>query len=140
MIHFDESIGDDLPQLKEWIAIDPYHFHQGSPEWWLTGNGLLAFTLLDERGPLCYVRLDEEGEYIRIHTQFAPEAVVSKRRLLVGMNQCMTKLIELYQSTHSGMVFNSISPSLISFMMKRFGFVLDKDDDYVLQFKEGQSR
>ena len=136
MIHFDESIGDDLPQLKEWIAIDPYHFHQGSPEWWITGNGLLAFTLLDERGPLCYVRLDEEGEYIRIHTQFAPEAVVSKRRLLVGMNQCMTKLIELYQSTHSGMVFNSVSPSLIAFMGKRFSFTSVGNDDYRLDFEE----
>lgn len=139
MIKYDGSTVSDLPQLEEWIAHDPYHFHQGQPEWWLTGNGLLAFCLMDGRGPLCYVRLDDESGYVRIHTQFAPEAVVSKRRLLVGMNQCMTKLIELYQSTHSGMVFNSISPSLISFMMKRFGFVLDKDDDYVLQFKEGQS-
>ena len=139
MIKYDGSTVSDLPQLEEWIAHDPYHFHQGQPEWWLTGNGLLAFCLMDGRGPLCYVRLDDESGYVRIHTQFAPEAVVSKRRLLVGMNQCMTKLIELYRPSHRGMIFNSISPSLISFMMKRFGFVLDKDDDYVLQFKEGQS-
>ena len=136
MINFSESITADIPQLEEWIAHDPYHFHQGNPEWWLTGNGLLAFTLLDERGPLCYVRLDEEGKYVRIHTQFAPEAVVSKRRLLVGMIQCMTKLIELCRPQKRGMVFNSVSPSLIAFMGKRFNFVIDKDDDYVLEFKE----
>ena len=136
MINFSESITADIPQLEEWIAHDPYHFHQGNPEWWLTGNGLLTFTLLDERGPLCYVRLDEEGEHVRIHTQFAPEAVVSKRRLLVGMIQCMTKLIELCRPQKRGMVFNSVSPSLIAFMGKRFSFMSVGNDDYRLDFEE----
>jgi hypothetical protein len=136
VIKFDSSIEDDIPQLEEWIAYDPYHFRQEQPSWWLTGSGLLSFCLMDERGPLCYVRLDEEGEYIRIHTQFAPEAVVSKRRLLVGMNQCMLKLIEVYHPTKRGMVFNSVSPSLIAFMGKRFSFMSVGGDDYQLDFEE----
>jgi hypothetical protein len=136
MIRFDASTIDDIPQLLEWIDYDPYHFHQGQPSWWLTGSGLLAFTLMDERGPLCYVRLDDEEEYVRIHTQFAPEAEVSRRRLLVGMNQCMLKLIKVYRSTKRGMVFNSVSPSLIAFMGKRFEFESVGNDDYRLDFKE----
>jgi hypothetical protein len=139
MIQFGESIVDDQSQISEWTKTDPYHFHQldySGPGWWLTGSGLLAFTLLDERGPLCYVRLDEEDGRIRIHTQFAPEAVVSKRRLLVGMIQCVTKLIELYRPTHNGMVFNSVSPSLIAFMGKRFGFMSVGNDDYRLDFED----
>ena len=135
MIKFDTSIEDDIPQLVLWIANDPYHYRQVQPTWWLTGNGLLAFTLLDERGSLCYVRLDDEDGYIRIHTQFAPETVVPKRRLLVGMVQCMDELIKLY-GKKKGMIFNSVNPSLIAFMNKRFGFTSVGNDDYRLDFEE----
>jgi hypothetical protein len=131
---FSPSTVDDLEQLTEWIAYDPYHFHQGQPEWWLTGNGLLAFCLMDDRGPLTYVRLDDEGEYIRIHTQFAPESVVSKRRLVVGMLQAINTLIEVYKSTAKGLVFNSVSPGLIAFM-GRLGFIAVGNDDYRLDFE-----
>lgn len=139
MINFSPSYGDtDLDILAEWIKHDPYHFHLGQPEWWLTGaeNSLLAFCLMDERGPLSYVRLDDEGEYIRIHTQFAPEAVVSKRRLLVGMIQAVEKLIEIFTAAHAkGMIFNSVSPTLIAFMIKKFGFKAVGNDDYRLDFE-----
>lgn len=140
MINFTASTEDDLQQLSEWIAHDPYHFHLGQPEWWLTGaaDSLLAFCLMDERGPLTYVRLDNEGEYVRIHTQFAPEAIVSKRRLVVGMLQTVEKLIEIYKADRKkGMIFNSVSPSLVAFMDKRLGFKAVGNDDYRLDF-EGQ--
>lgn len=139
MINFSPSTENDLEQLTEWIQHDPYHFHLGQPEWWLTGvkDSLLAFCLMDGRGPLTYVRLDNEGEYVRIHTQFAPEAVVGKRRLIVGMIQCMEQLIRLYTPSKMGMVFNSVSPTLIAFMSKKFGFKPVGNDDYQLDF-EGQ--
>jgi hypothetical protein len=140
MINLSSSNEGDLEQLNEWIAHDPYHFHQGQPEWWLTGapGSLLAFCLMDKKGPLAYVRLDAEGEYIRIHTQFAPETEVSKRRLVVGMVKCLEKLIELYKSAGKrGLVFNSVSPSLIAFMDKHLGFKSVGSDDYQLNF-EGQ--
>jgi hypothetical protein len=140
MISFSASSADDLQQLTEWIQHDPYHFHLGQPEWWLTGaqDSLLAFCLMDARGPLTYVRLDAEGEYVRIHTQFAPESVVSKRRLVVGMIECMKKLIEIYKADgKKGMIFNSISSSLIAFMDKYLGFKSVGNDDYRLDF-EGQ--
>ena len=135
MINFSESTESDVSQIVEWTAHDPYHKHQGQPEWWLTGNGLLAFCLQDSKGPLTFVRLDEEGEYVRIHTQFAPESVVSKRRLVVGMCECLKKLIPLYKETKKGMIFNSINPSLIAFMDKYFGFKSVGSDDYRLDFE-----
>lgn len=142
MINFSASTIEDVPQLKEWIAHDPYHFHQGQSEWWLTGmeGSLLAFLLTDERGPLTFVRLDREGEHVRIHTQFAPRAEVSQRRLVAGMIQCLDALVmRATVEGFKGMIFNSINPSLISFMGKRFGFKrLDKTDDYVLRFEQGE--
>lgn len=134
MVNFSASTLEDLQQLSEWIQHDPYHFHLGQPEWWLTGNGLLAFCLMDDKGPLTYVRLDEEGEYIRIHTQFAPESIVPKRRLIVGMLDCMEVLKDLYKDK-KGFVFNSVSPKLIAFMQKYQNFESIGNDDYQLTFE-----
>src|SRR5216684_7331739 len=133
-MRFTPSMIEDVPQLLEWIQIDPYHFHQGQPEWWLTGadGSLLAFCLMDERGPLSYVRLDAEGEYVRIHTQFAPELVVSKRRLVVGMIWAVKCLVVMYKSWGKGFVFNSINSSLIAFMNKHLGFKPVGNNDYRL--------
>ncbi len=139
MVKFSPSTFEDLEQLGEWILHDPYHFHLGQPEWWLTGaeGSLLAFCLVDLRGPVAYVRLDLEGEYVRIHTQFAPETEVSKRRLVVGLIQAVKALIELYKMEgRKGLIFNSVSPSLIGFMDKHLGFKSIGNDDYRLDFKE----
>jgi hypothetical protein len=134
---FSESTEQDIEQLTEWIAHDPYHFHQGQPEWWLTGaeGSLLAFCLMDDRGPLTYVRLDTEGEYVRIHTQFAPESVVSKRRLVVGMITAIEILTNIYKSSGSkGLIFNSVNPSLIGFM-NCLHFTAVGNDDYRKDFE-----
>ena len=140
MINLTPSTLNDIEQLTEWIAHDPYHFHQGQPDWWLTDadGSLLAFCLMDTRGPLTYVRLDLEGEYIRIHTQFAPESVVSKRRLVVGMIECMKNLIQFYKPHAKGMIFNSVNPSLAAFMGKHLGFESVGSDDYRLDFEGKQ--
>jgi len=139
MMNFAPSTSKDIQQLTEWIAHDPYHFHQGQPEWWLTGaeGSLLAFCLTDKRGPLTYVRLDAEDEYVRIHTQFAPTSVVSKRRLVVGMIYAMKILIALYHSMgFKGLVYNSTNPSLVAFMDKNLGFKPVSNNDYQLDFEE----
>lgn len=136
MILLNGSTEQDLPQIAAWVAADPYHKHQGQPEWWLTGNGLLAFCLLDDKGPLTYVRLDEEGEYVRINTQFAPREEVSQRRLVVGMLKCMKVLTELYIKDKKGFVFDSVSPTLIAFMSKREGFSSIGNDQYQIDFEE----
>ncbi len=140
-MNFSQSTLDDIQQLTEWIAHDPYHFHLGQPEWWLSGaeGSLLAFCLMDAQGPLTYVRLDAEGEYVRIHTQFAPETVVSKRRLVVGMIWAVRCLIELYKGEgKKGLVFNSVNPSLTGFMDKHLGFKSVGNDDYRLDFEDKQ--
>jgi hypothetical protein len=138
VINLVPSTLEDVEQIKAWTLHDPYHFRQCQPEFWLTNaaGSLLAFCLKDSRGPLSYVRLDSEGEYIRIHTQFAPEEVVSKRRLVVGMIECMNSLIEFNKLLAKGFIFNSISPSLIAFMSKNLNFKSVGNDDYRLDFEE----
>jgi hypothetical protein len=136
MIKFTASTISDIPQIAEWIAADPYHKHQGQPEWWLTGSGLLTFCLQDDKGPLTFVRLDEEGEHVRIHTQFAPKEIVSQRRLLLGMIDCLTELVKIYRTqSRAGLIFNSVSPTLVAFMEKCFDFKSVGGDDYRLDFE-----
>jgi hypothetical protein len=93
--------------------------------------------LMDDKGPLTYVRLDDEGEYVRLHTQFAPVSEVSKRRLVVGMLQCMELLTNTYkaQQGRKGFVFQSVSPTLIAFMGKRQGFSSIGNDEYRVDFE-----
>jgi len=133
-IKFTPTTTEDIPQLQEWIAADPWHQGQ-TPEFWLTGapNSLLAFCLQDDRGPVLYARVDQ-GDPATLHTQFAPVEVVSKGRLVRGMLKAMPVLFNHVKTKASAIVFESVSPTLIVFML-RAGFVRVEDtDDYNLEF------
>ena len=133
----------DLSQLKEWVAVDPWHKENETwkkTEGMLTGNGILAFNVSDDKGPVVYIRLDKEDDLARIATQFAPESEVSKRRLVVGLARIgIPAMIEFAkQNGYKGLIFESISPTLIGFG-DRFGFRSVGNNDYALIFEEQQN-
>jgi hypothetical protein len=129
----------DLEQIREWIEADPYHKDDPrcTAEGLLTGNGALTFCLGDDEGPLCFVRLDAEGEFLRLSTQFGPESEVSKKRLIVGLLSTGIPAIVIFakEGKYKGIIFESKSPSLIKFMEKQ-GFFPVSHDDYALIFEE----
>lgn len=129
----------DLEQIREWIAADPYHKDDPrcTPEGLLTGNGVLIFCLSDDEGPLCFVRLDAEGEFVRLSTQFGPESEVSKKRLIVGLLSAGIPAITAFakENKYKGIIFESKSPSLIVFMDKQ-GFFPVGHGDYALIFEQ----
>jgi hypothetical protein len=131
---------EHLSQIREWIAADPYHRddERNSAEWLLTGNGILAFCLADEKGPLCFARLDEEGSMLRLATQFGPSEVVSSRRLVAGLLSAgIPAIIEFAKNKgYKGIVFESVSESLITFMNRQGFFKAAGENDYVLAFEE----
>ena len=134
---------EDLPKIREWLAADPWHKAnpKHSAEFLLTGQGMLTFCLTDDEGPLCFVRLDKEGDWdepwARLATQFGPESEVSKRRLVAGLLGSGIPAIILHAQEHGclGIVFESVSPALITFMGK-LGFKAAGGDDYALTFGE----
>ena len=132
---------DDLALIRDWIAADPWHKDDPSfqAEKLLTGFGLLSFCLRDEEGPLCFVRLDVEGDMVRFATQFGPEEEVSKRRLVIGLlSTGITSLIEFAKSKgYKGLVFETKNESLINFMAKQ-NFVSAGNNDYSLTFEENK--
>lgn len=135
-IRFVPSTVDDIPQIQQWTDADVYHNGQHSPGWWITGNGFIAFRLEDNKGPVFYVRIDD-GEYARLNVQFPPIDVVPKMRLARAMIQTLPRLIEITKSHGcKGLIFDSVSPALISFMEKLGFLKIAQDDSYLLLFGE----
>jgi hypothetical protein len=134
---FTESTENDVRQLAEWIQNDPYHRDCLDPYWWLTGQGLLSFCIQDSNGPVMYVRLDKDGELLRLHTQFAPESEVSKLRVIKSILRSLPK-IELIARAYGlkGFIFKSTSLSLINFMRNKFGFIPVNSEDYQMLFED----
>ncbi len=143
MIRLTETIEADVPQIKEWLAADPWHRDDSRnvPELMTTGHGLLCFCLQDDEGPLAYFKLTEEGELVRIAIQFAPEEIVSKKRLVIALVQAGIPSMKMFASNNGfkGLVFESISPLLIAFGEKQ-GFKSVGNDDYALLFEDEQFR
>jgi hypothetical protein len=136
---FETSTEQDIEQLTRWIENDPYHKDCLDPRWWLTGNGsLLSFRFDDSEGAVCYVRLDSDGHFCGLHTQFAPEQEVSKSRLVRSMLEAIPVIAE-YAKQHGleGIMFESTSITLIEFMKKIFGFQPAGGNDFVLRFEVG---
>ena len=128
----------DIERLTRWISCDPHHKGQDA-KWWFTGadTSLLCFCFYDDEGPVAYVRIDKEKDFCRLHTQFAPRDEVSKFRLIKAMLRCIP-IIEKFCMQHGkGIIFQSNSELLISFMIKKFNFKSVSNSDYKLLFQEG---
>lgn len=133
---FSSSGFDDIQQLSEWIAHDPYHKDYLDPLWWLTGNGFLSYCVQDDKGPTMYVRIDQEGDLMRVHCQFASESEVSKKRVIRSFAWGLPKMEYLgRQYKMTGFIYKSNSPLLIRYMEKHFGFQSVGNDDYKLMFE-----
>jgi len=127
------SVETDLPEICEWIASDPWHQQLGG-DFWLTGSRcLFACKLLDEEGTVCYLRVEEEDDSYRLHTQFAPEHLVSKRRVVRAAIEFFRVLGELARANgKQNILTESISPKLIAFL-GRLGFLPAGSNDYKLE-------
>jgi hypothetical protein len=139
MIRLTETTQSDVEQIREWLAADSWHKDDSRnvPELMTTGNGLLSYCLQDDKGPLAYIKLTDEDGLVRIAMQFAPQEVVSKRRLAVGLAEVGIPIIKAFalENGFRGMVYESISPKLISFCEK-LGFKSVGNDDYAVLFEE----
>jgi hypothetical protein len=139
MIKFTPAIVDDIAEIAEWINLDGDHQNKGIPaNWWLTGNDCItAGCIEDQSGPVMYLRIDAEGDFVRGHIQFGPESRVSKKRTaLVLLEGLPAVALEMKKKGFKGILFESTCPSLIAFMNKlKFNRVTDTND-YLLLFEE----
>jgi hypothetical protein len=137
-MHLRTTMEVDVPLIRRWMEADPEHSleKRNSPEFLLTGNGLLAFCLADDKGPLAFMRLDADGEMVRASIQFGPPDEVSKRRMTVGLMRLgFPAIVKFAQNNkYVGIVFESVNASLIGFLESRYKICKATGDDYTLVF------
>jgi hypothetical protein len=128
------SVESDLPEIGVWIAEDPWHSKMGD-DFWLTGSDcFLAAKAVDAMGTVAYTRIEEEENRYRLHTQFAPEYVVSKRRVAAATIEFLQVISDLAKANGKQcLITESRSPSLIAFL-KRVGWKeTEPEDNFLLE-------
>ena len=128
----------DAAQIAEWIAADPDHRDKPVAEdFFMTGapGSFLVFKVTDTEGIVFYVRFDPDTDKkVRMHTQFSP-GNVSKKRVVMAILGTLPKVIERLKIDFSGIVYESVSPTLIAWMSLNFRFKrVEGTSDYALQF------
>lgn len=137
-MRFEPTTIEDISKLSEWIQNDPYHKDHLDPFWWLTGQGFLSYKVVDDEGTTLFMRTDAESR-LRLHTQFAPESEVSKKRTVASLLWGLPAMISLArQNGLPGLVFESTSPSLIEFM-ERQGFHSIGNNDHELLLERSEN-
>lgn len=117
MIKLIATVKEDISQIQEWAEADPWHHNHNQPEWWITGSeGYVAGCVQDDKGPVFYLKVEEEDENFRLHVQFAPRTEVSRKRLVMAMREVSVALFVFLLSKGKGIIFNSENPSLVRFM------------------------
>ena len=131
---FEPTMIQDVSTIYNWILADPYHWDSPlGPEWWVTGNGYLSYLVSDDQGTVFYMRTDKDGDFLRLNTQFAPEDVVSKRRVAPAIIFMLDRMkILARHENFKGLIYQSTSPSLINFVAKQ-GFEAVDNNDYLLR-------
>lgn len=129
----------DLSQIGDWITADS--FHQGqSAMFWLTGSDcLFAARVEDKRGVVAYARVEEEETGYRIHAQFAPEDIVSRRRVARAIvNFIVTMKAVANTNKKQRLITESENPDLIVFLAG-LGFLPGEGHDYILKLDNKDS-
>jgi hypothetical protein len=129
---------EDVEQIRAWSEIDIDESHRKTnPEFWLTAapGSYFAGAIDDSDGRILYFRFDREDEStLRMHTQFAPENLVSRRRVAEAISAVLPNYSRMVQADGiTGIVFETKFPELVAFMSK-IGFQKAGGDDFILNF------
>jgi hypothetical protein len=124
MVTFETSTQEDIGQIARWQAQDTSKADDLSPEYWLTGSPdcIFAGSAMDSDGVVLYLRCEQENEFVRFHTLFAPLDVASQRRVALALLEGFPKFSESMKSYGAGLVMETRSESLAKFMTDKFGF------------------
>ena len=129
-MRLEPSTKYDLPQLNSWIGADDWHRGK-DPEFWLTGaECLFAARVMDNKGAVAYLRVDEENDDYRIHGQFAPEQEVSKMRTAKAIVDVINTMKQLaISNSRKYLIIQSTNAPLIAFL-SRLEFKPYENDEY----------
>jgi hypothetical protein len=138
-VRLETTTEKDLPTIDAWCAYEPYlsraiyniAFLTASPD------SILCFRLDDSAGPTMFVRVEKDlyDRHARMHILFAPESSVSRMRVAKAVVKTFPTILQHFKDLgYEGLIFDSVSQSLIRFLSK-FGFkAVDNTNDFLLKF------
>lgn len=125
---FREPKESDKTEIKDWIAADPDHSGKGMTSDFFFRAGSLSMAIGEPVG--LYVRLDPEPpESVRLHIQFGPNQKKSGMTLVKAWPEFLE---HVRKAGMKRMIFESVSPQLIGFCKRCFGFQHREGNDYEL--------
>ena len=128
MITFRPTTKDDAPLIGTWILADEDHRDKMDATFFTTPDDRsTVYAVEDEEGPVIFVRQEIDGMATRLHTQFPPD---SRKRVAKALLQGYPAVAaDAKQRGFKAVVFDSVSPALIRFML-RFGFVVQMRHEF----------
>lgn len=125
----------DRETLLTWIMADPEHHEKGvTPDFFFSPDAV-QMVIGDMYGPGLFVRIDSEPpDSVRLHIQFSTDQVKSAKSMLrawptFAERIAATKIVKR-------IVFESVTPRLIGFCCRAFGFRrVGESNDYELKLE-----
>ena len=122
MLQYRHPTADDIPKIDEWVKQDPDHIGKCDGSFFVLkpdDKGMQCIEVRDEQGVVFYLKFTNA---LIVDTQFAPESEVSKERVRDALKEAFGFFAASSKKLgYHGMLFESVSPTLILFF-KRFGF------------------
>src|SRR5262249_50542772 len=132
-VGFRKLVESDKAILETWIAGDSDHRGKITPEFFFTDIHLAM--VLGDKEPGLFLRIDPEGESVRLHIQFSTDWRRSAKTMLRGWSEVRDRV---GAAGAKRIVFESTSGPLIGFCKRAFGFqqVQGNRNDYELMLPE----
>lgn len=120
MANFRAVSEQDRPEIQAWIDADPGHAGKMTADFFLTpGRFHSLYAIEDEEGPVMHVRSEAEAQKTRMHIQFGPD----RKRIVKAFREAYPIVAaDVRKRGFLGIVFETSSPALAHFVMKKFNF------------------
>jgi hypothetical protein len=138
-LNFTAVTESDFPTIETWISEDYFFWDKTKPaylpSWWAKFS-YVSFKIQDAQGTVIFCRFDRENATtLRMHSQFAPSARVSERRVAAVILEAIPRFVkQAAMDGFTAIVFDSVSPKLTKFMCDKLGFEPIGNNDYQLSF------
>lgn len=127
--HLRPTVDADMVSAVRWTVADPHHAHRTRPEFWLEQTiSRDSYMLEDPEGPLFFFKIHRLSlKAVELHIQFSPETSQKQKiRVQQGLMDGFAWLEKMFNTAGiKDVSFDSSSPPLIAFAVKRLGFTLD---------------
>lgn len=119
MLKYRHPTIEDLPKLNEWISVDPDHRNKCTGDFFLLkpeDKGMQCIAVEDDIGTIFFLKFTN---VLSVDVQFPPEENSDKERIREALKEALAYFsVSSRNLGYHGMIFESVSRSLIQFFQK----------------------